>query len=105
MTRTKSKVYSNFALAAGLALGVAVGAGAGAANAAVVAAPTTAAPPVWYATNVPLPAAAGTAPIWYATSVATMAAGATATPVLPRAGWPFLTPQHRSRDGHVGHRR
>jgi len=102
MTRTKSKVYSNFALAAGLALGVAVGAGA--ANAAVVAAPTATAPPVWYATNVPLPAA-GTAPLWYATSVATLAAGATATPVLPRAGWPFLTPQHRSRDGHVGHRR
>ncbi len=101
MTRTKSKVYSNFALAAGLALGVAVGAGA--ANAAVVAAPTATAPPVWYATNVPPPAAAGTAPLWYATSVATKAAGATATPVLPR--WPFLTPQHRSRDGHVGHRR
>jgi hypothetical protein len=119
MTRIESKVYSTFALAAGIALGVAVGVGM--ANAAVVAPPTVApptvappivappavaAPPVWFATPVtPSTATTAPAPAWYATSVATIAAGATVVSVPPRAGWPFLTPQHRTHGGHAAHRR
>jgi hypothetical protein len=103
MTSLKPKVYTTFALVVGLALtGMAVGAGS--ATAAVAPVTTATKPPAtWYAAPVAPPTAATTpAPVWYATTVAG-AAAATTAPAGPPAS-PFLSPLHRPRPGHAGHR-